>query len=215
MNPQPLSVNYRVDVLSADIKPGCGYEGAPITFYIGDTQATKTATWHAGTSREVNLSTGRPFSFFQGSITFSGGLEPPGPDDVFSIAAFVGGLQCLRASFMSWDGRSYSAVVISDEQVPGCGVEGAAVSFKLYNKMQIIAVAKEMGVWHAWDGTSTLQNLDLTMEPVSTIKIGDTGDGSSRRSDAAPWAELSLGLFIAGVMGIAAAVVLRRRVALG
>jgi hypothetical protein len=210
VNPQPLSVNYRVDVLPADIKPGCGYEGAPVTFFVGDKQARQTGLWHAGASQNINLS-GRPFSFFQGSMTLSDGLEPPGSDDVFSVAAFVGGLQCHRTSFTAWDGRSYYAVVTSDEHVPGCGIEGAAVSFKLYNKMQIIAVAKETGVWHAWDGASTLQQLDLTMVPI--VKLSNVGDGGSQRNDDALWAEIPLGLSLVGLVGIATAVALRRRTA--
>ena len=58
-------MNYQGDtVYSLDVpgdnpdSPGTiegGVEGDTIVFYIGTTQATKTATWHSGTNVSLNL----------------------------------------------------------------------------------------------------------------------------------------------------------------
>ena len=217
IDPEPLTLRYHLDVGPAAVKPGCGYEGAPVTFFVGDRPAEQTAVWHGGTSQEVNLTAGPPFALFKGSVAFPAGLDPSlGHDVPIGMNAYIGDNLCGQETRGGvWRGLPYGVVVNSAEQQAGCGTEGAQVSFKLRDRQgNIIGVAREKGVWHAWGQGNVGQELDLTMAPVgSGITLGNMGDGSSQRSDAAFWAELSLGLSVVGVLGIAIAVALRRRAA--
>jgi hypothetical protein len=215
---------YGLDVLPAEVRPGCGQEGSPVTFFVGDKQAKQTAVWHAGTSQEVNLFD-IPFAEFHGDITLPPGLDPSlfqyGP---LGMYAYVNGNLCGEVGPGGiWRDFPYEEVVKSAEEQPGCGVEGAEVTFKLHDRegpmlgvaRNIIGVAREKGVWHAWGDGNVGQELNLTIDPVSTagIHLANVGDGGSQHGDAALGIELSLGLSALGLLGIATAAVLRRRVA--
>jgi len=211
-DPGPITGSYAINVLPASTKPGCGYEGAQVTFYFGDTQATKTATWHAGRSQEVDLTTLPAFAFFHGRFGF--------PDKAPAVAtrqvhfyAFVNGNLCGREIRGVWMGESFYYVTVrSAEQQPGCGTEGAEVTFELADTQDnILGVAREKGIWHAWGEGNVGQELDLTMDPVGGITIGNVGDGSSQGSGTALWKELSLVMAAMGLGGFAAGVALRKR----
>jgi hypothetical protein len=106
----------------------------------------------------------------------------------------------------------YEAVVYSAEQQAGCGVEGAQVSFKLLDAQgNVIAVARETGTWHAWDGVSAPQQLNLTFGPPGFITMPGTGTGGGPQRAAAPWGPLALALASLGLAGGIAALALRRR----
>jgi hypothetical protein len=108
----------------------------------------------------------------------------------------------------------YGAVVYSAEQQAGCGVEGAEVSFKLLDTAgNVIAVANEKGTWHAWDGVSAPQQLNLTIVPVGSagIKMANVGTGGPQAGGTSVWASLSLVLVSVGLGGVAAGAALRRR----
>ena len=212
-SPPPHTRDYHLDVVPAEAKPGCGYEGAQVTFYVGTTQATATAVWHAGTWQEVNLTAGPPFAFFRGELAFPSGLdESIGVNRPVGMYAFIRDNVCGRETRGVWKGLQYSAIVYSNEQQAGCGTEGAQVTFTLCDGQgNIIGVAREKGVWHAWGDGNVGQELDLTMDPVGGITIGNVGDGSSQGSGAALWGELSLVLAAVGLGGIAAGAALRRR----
>ncbi len=224
IDPAPLVRAYNLDVVPANEKPGCGYEGAPITFFVGDTQAKQTAIWHAGASQELNLSTGPPIAVFRGEFTLAfEPSEPIGVDMPAGMIAYVGNNACGQAINGIWRGRDpqgrvfywYSVLVRSNEQQQGCGVEGDEVVFTLIwngkpgnvNVGKTVAVAGEKGVWQAWDGTPP--ELNLTMYPVGT-QLANVGDGPTRSGEV-PWTYLAFGLSVAGALGIAAAVALRRR----
>jgi len=196
----------------AEVKPGCGYEGAQVTFYVGDKQANQTAVWHAGGSQVINLA-GPPFSFF------AGGIELPNElallltrRSQLQVYPFISGNRCGQAQMRGpLSGLWYEATVYSDQQVAGCGMEGSEVTFKLLDMQgSVVAVAKEKGIWHAWDGGWQGQHLNLTMISVGGITIGSVGTGGSQGSGT-PWRELSLVLAAVGLGGIAAGAALRKR----
>ena len=109
---------------------------------------------------------------------------------------------------------TYSAFVYAEQQQAGCGVEGAEITFKLLDAQgNVIAVAREKGVWHAWDGVSPPQQLNLTMVPVGApeVTVVSVGDAPSQEIEDRPWS-VSTALAAIGLAVIAAGVALRRRV---
>jgi hypothetical protein len=209
------TLRYRLDVVSNEIKPGCGREGSVVTFLVGDRQAFQTAIWHAGSNTILDLVAGAPFALNSGEAQWKCPL--PG-----RLVPFVGGVACgydnpqdaLTGPCPSGAVGSYSVAVYSAEQQAGCGVEGVEVAFKVLDAQgNVIAVAKEKGVWHVWDGTGGGQTLDLTLVPVDRtgIKLGNVGTGGSQASGTADWRDVSLVLGAIGLGGIAAGAALRRR----
>lgn len=200
---------YTLHVVSGDVTAGCGREGAVVNFVVEGQSASQTAVWHAGSSQSLNLIAGPVFA------RFGGGLSINRTSSGESVVPFIGNQAC---GYDMTDGilgsvSLYDVVVYSAEQQAGCGVEGAQVTFKLLDpQSNVIAVAKEKGLWHAWDGVSDPQLLNLTMVPVGAgITVGNVGTGGSQGSGASVWASLSLVLASVGLGGIATGAALRRR----
>jgi MYXO-CTERM domain-containing protein len=108
--------------------------------------------------------------------------------------------------------HNYGAIVFSDEQQAGCGTEGAQVTFKLVDAQgKVIAIANQTGVWHAWDGVSDPQQLNLTFGPVGGIKLGNTGTGDASGDEGSASGRLSTLLGFVGLTGAALGFALRRR----
>jgi len=214
VDPPPMMLAYRLDVVSGEVNPGCGYEGALVTFFVGNERAKQTAIWHAGTSQDVNLSTDPPVAYFYGDMTFAAGLDPSvGANYPIGVNVYDGDELCGEETGFAWREFSYDAAVRSNQEKPRCGVEGAEVTFKLRDRQgNIIGVAREKGIWHAWGDGNVGQELNLTMDPVG-IALANVGDGRSQHNEAAFWAETSLGLFALGLLGIATGAVLRKRAA--
>ena len=94
---------------------------------------------------------------------------------------------------------------------PGCGREDTLVTFKLLDATgNIIAVANQKGTWHAWDGISDPQRLDLTFGPAA-ITMPGTGTGDRPRPDATTFATLAIALSGIGLVGLATAAALRKQ----
>lgn len=89
----PDQLSYRLDVFLASVRPGCGYEGATISFFVGDERADQTAVWHAGSSQELNLTAGPRPALFRGSLTL--GVEHPIKPFGYLVAILVGLLDTL------------------------------------------------------------------------------------------------------------------------
>ena len=225
VDPAPVAKSYHIDVLAAEQKPGCGYEGALVTFFVGDIRASQTGLWHAGNIQEVNLTAGPPFAVFQGAFTLAfDPSEPIGIDRPAGMLAYIGGQECGQAIYGIWRLRDreghvayrYSVLVRSSEQQAGCGVEGSEVVFKVVwrgqegyvNVGRVVAVAREKGIWHAWDGTPP--DLNLTMVPPE-VTVVSVGDAPSQGTDGR-WAAVSMLAAAVGLAVIAAGVALRRRV---
>jgi hypothetical protein len=216
-------------VLRDTEKPGCGYEGAPITFYINDKKANETAVWHASGMQTINLTSGPPFALLTGSFTFA--FEPEeyvGVTRPAGIIALVGDEVCGQAVHGIWRGRmvdgqypyGFIVVVKSNEEQAGCGVEGSEVTFQVVvNRQegnvcdgQAIAVARQTGIWHAWNGESPHEGkLRLTMVPIG-ISVGNVGTGRPTDATSSNWARISsIALLALGAAGTMAGLVMRRQ----
>ena len=173
-------LKYQVDVVSTSITPGCGSEGALITFLIDGRQAAQTAIWHAGTDTQLNLIVGVAFSLFSGSTPVTGN-EPE------AVVPFINGASCGTEEFNEalpppCIGQlvGYTDIAYSAQQKAGCGVEGAPITFKFLDAQgNVVAVANETGTWHAWDGVSGPQQLNLTFGSSSGAGLPNTGTGGT------------------------------------
>jgi len=197
---------FQLRVPSEEVLPGCGREGAVVTFFVDGRQAPQTAIWHSAVSQSLGLIIGAPFARFSGGV---------GPDRFHHqvILSYVGNVSCGDGRTND-PGDGYGAVAYSAEQQAGCGVEGSQVTFKLLDAQgNVIAVARETGTWHAWDGESyaTAQQVNLTFGPAGGVAMPGTGTGGGPQRAAAPWGPLALALASLGLAGGIAALALRRR----
>jgi hypothetical protein len=172
--------------------PGCGREGALVTFFVGDQQAAQTVEWHAGEHLAVDLVVGPPFAWY------SAGYSPRLVEG--KLVPYIGNQAC-----------GYATVVYSAEQQVGCGVEGSVVTFKLLDAQgNVVAVANQTGIWHAWDGVSEPQQLNLTFGPAGVITMPGTGTGQGWHRGGSVWGQLSLMLGCVGLAGAATGLAFRR-----
>ncbi len=189
-------VIFNVSVPSDQALPGCGREGATVTFFVDGQQAPQSATWHAGGFQALGVILGSPFAHF---VILSGELEQ---------AVAAGG---SLTPYINNERCGYGTVVYSDEQQAGCGVEGSQITFKLFDSQgNLIGMANEKGTWHAWDGVGDhLQQLTLTFGSATSVRVGNVGGGPEGGGNA----RLSLALALAslGLAGAVAFVALRRR----
>ena len=192
-------LHFQLLVPSEEDLPGCGYEGAVVTFFVDGRQAAQTAIWHSGDMYQIiNAIIGPPFARFitVWSAEIPGIIRPGG-----RLVPYIGDKACGN-----------SEVVYSNEQEAGCGVEGSQVTFKLLDAQgNVLAVANETATWHAWDGVSDPQKLDLTFGPAGVITTPNTGTGDGPERATAPWGPLALALASLGLTGGIAALALRRR----
>jgi hypothetical protein len=190
---------YGVAVPPEGVLPGCGREGALVTFFVGDQQAAQMVEWHAGEDLRVDLIVGAPFAYFE----FTGvtaQIEQMIRTGNAKIVPLVGHKPC-----------GYGNVVYSNEQETGCGVEGSQVTFELVDAQgNVVAVATEKGVWHAWDGIS-FQWLNVTFGPAGGITMPGTGTGDGSDGEGSAWAGLSILLGFVGLASAAAGFALRKR----
>ena len=214
-----------VEVVSNNIKPGCGFDGAEITFFIEGKRAPRTTVWHAGRQIFNDVVAGFPFASIWGVFSWPGQLPilDLNADETRSVLVpYIGNTVCgygsiLRpetgASGRTEDQYLYSLVVYSDEQRAGCGTEGALITFKLADGQgNTLATAEQKGIWHAWDGMrDTSEILDLTLMTPGGIRIGSVGTGCSQGRGGAPVGVVALGLGIAGITTVAAGATLRKR----
>jgi len=201
---------FQLSVPSEEVVPGCGREGAVVTFFVDGQQAPQTAVWHPraflGSDQTVQVIIGPPFAHFTGGV---------GPSRVSSsqvIQPYVGNIPCGYGRAGD-PGDAYGAVVYSAEQQAGCGVEGSQITLKLLDAQgNVVAVANEKGTWHAWDGVfEHIQRLDLTFGPASVITMPGTGTGDGPHGEGSEWAGLSILLGFVGLAGAALGLALRRQ----
>jgi hypothetical protein len=197
---------FLLKVPSSDIRPGCGYEGAAIEFFVEGERANLTGIWQAGAAQQTSLIAGHSFAFFCGGL----GLVGPLGDKV--VVPYLNGEAC-GYSYMGPSG--YQAIVYSEGQEQGCGTEGAEMSFKLVDaQTSVVAdlvpvVAAESVLWHSWDGVSSCQVLNLMRAPA--IQVGSVGDGSGAHISTGRrgMATAALGLLL--LLAATAALALRKR----
>ena len=227
-DPGPITADYSIDVVSESVKPGCGYEGAPVTFYVGDKPASRTAVWRAGSSQEIEIASQPPFAFFYGKFTLAFHLsEEIGEDWPAGMIALIGNEACgraLRGIWISRDPRTggvydYWAQVYSNEWQQGCGVDGDRVAFELIwntsgtgtvSDGEVVGVARERGVWHAWGDGNTGIELNLTFAPPNATTLASVGDGSSPQRTR-PLGSAPTAFAVAGLLLIVTTVVIQRK----
>ena len=201
------TISHSVVVKSDAAIPGCGKPGATITFSVDGRKAARTAQWLSGQYQFLTLLVGPPFMRFGGDVT------APQLTGSELLAPYVGDKRC-GAGFDIWLGLGpvfgYVVEVYPQELRPGCGVEGAQVTFKLLDADgNVVAVAAETGTWHAWDVTApTMEHLDLTMAPASGIRLGSMGTGDASGGNGWPAAAV---LALAGLTALGAGAALRKR----
>jgi hypothetical protein len=193
---------FTLRVPSDQVVPGCGSEGAQVTFWVGDQQTIETAVWHAGALQAMFFVAGIPFARFDGSLAKQ---QAPG----LELTPFIGATRC---GFGYWGPGGYEADVLSASQQPGCGTEGGQVTFKVLDAQgNVIAVANETGTWHAWDGINEPPPLNLTFPtPARGPSIPNVGTGDASESSSGS-ADLRVVLGSVGVAAIACGLALRRR----
>lgn len=207
---------FRLEVPSAQVVPGCGYEGAVVEFLVGDQLASPTAVWHASTQLQFGFQVaypivGPPFALFGGPTEANRFANRE------TILPYVGEQTCgYFVSGWTTGVYAFSIGVYSAERQPGCGVEGAEITFKLLDAQgNVLGVAREKGIWRSWRGPEDARSVQLTFGAGNgggaTIRVGRVGTGGPA-SAGFPWGEAAVALAVAGFAATAAAVALRRRV---
>jgi hypothetical protein len=196
--------SYQVEVASQGAILGCGVEGAAVTFLVEGKQAAETAVWHSGVFQHLTLIAGPPFAMFTGTFSINRELTSE------NLTGFVGTTACGTYGEWIGGGPVYSYVIeVFSNQLPGCGTEGAPVTFKILTQGgAIIATANETGTWHIWnDDLTPAQSLNLTFGPAGRITMPGTGGGASPGSSGG----LPVALGLAGLAGAALGLALRRQ----
>lgn len=161
---EPMAA-YAIDVKTDAEKAGCAEPGDTIQFYIDGEPANPTAVWEEG-SHHLDIHTGPDFATFSGTLTCHG--EPciefvVGPAIAPYVRAYVDGKLCAGHAVSGWLITSYYNVNIpSDEAVPGCGTEGATVTFTVDGEP-----ANEVAVWTTGYTTFPLTTGDLVWGDVN------------------------------------------------
>ncbi|MGD0114467.1 MAG: hypothetical protein ABSC13_00485 [Dehalococcoidia bacterium] len=218
-------VEHVVQVKSDALIPGCGKPGASITFLVNGRPADRIAEWSDAKGQEVPVSSGPVWS--GGSFDLLTLLVGPSFARVWGdadlqlktgdekIIPYIGETACGYLE-TPWMGEAppygYTVAVYSRELQPGCGYEGATITFKEFDTTGkvLLGTSAQTAIWHAWDGTGdSMRRADLTFTAAATINIGGMGDGSSR-AGGAPF-DIALGLAVAGVAALAAGAALRKR----
>jgi len=197
---------FGLSVPSDEVLPGCGREGAVVTFFVGGQQAPQTAVWHAGAFEGLALIIGPPFATFGGGLSYNSSRIPAGQ----AVVPYIKDTPCGYALIPATR-DAYRGIAFSNEQELGCGVEGSQVTFKLLDAQgNVLAVAKEKGVWHAWDGVAEPQSLRLTFGSGVGITVGNTGTGDASGGEGSAWGRLSILLGFVGLTGVALGLAVRR-----
>jgi hypothetical protein len=127
---------FWISVFSAEHVPGCGEAGDQITFTINGLVANETATWTkvpGGTAplsernSRLMLTVGAPFAVFGPRVEERDAAGKQVWGYGYTVAAMVSGQVCAVGLPRVWD--SIMVIVPSETTKPGCGREGATVTF--------------------------------------------------------------------------------------
>ncbi|MFA5889516.1 MAG: hypothetical protein WDA27_00960 [Actinomycetota bacterium] len=158
------SSRYVLEVLSADEKPGCGTDGARVTFYVRGEIAKPTGIWKVGERPELRLRAGKDFAAYSGGYTFDHTVSP---DSDYAMRAFIRGKVC--GEWAKWrDTTSFRYfVVLSDELRSGCGREGDVVTFAVAGES-----ARQQVVWKPGFNILHLRVVRSTSLPATGVADG-------------------------------------------
>jgi hypothetical protein len=175
-------------VPSSEQAPGCGEPDAAVRFAVDGFAVPDTIVWSPGAHEGFTFTlqpspdaatAGPAFAYF----TFELAVRPPdyvGQPEQF-IEALVDGVSCGSAGAL---GPATLAVAVApDELIPGCGVEGTAVTFTL-NGVALATAPWQPG-FQAGPAASAQDGSAPTPTPGAAdgnlITPPDTGDGGLKR----------------------------------
>jgi len=166
--------------------PGCGEAGAVVSFAVDGFAVPDTLLWrpgeHEGFTFTLDASpeaatAGPAFAYY----TFEIAARPAGyvgqPEQF--IEAFIDGVPCGSAGGLG--PASLVVAVAPEELLPGCGHDGATVSFKLNGADIAGPVAWEPGFHEGPDSSVGASSASPAVSGGNSITPPDTGDGGLKR----------------------------------
>jgi hypothetical protein len=130
-NSEPPEVvgTYSLVIASDAMKSGCGVRGSQVIVFIDDQRVNRDFTWAPG-DNQVPLVVGPDFARYYGHLVLDAGLAP-----AMRVVPYLNGIACgtqfmggeLYTPFDWW----YELTVYPDALQPGCGYDGAEISFML------------------------------------------------------------------------------------
>ena len=171
---------YQISVIPASIVSGCGEPGSVIQFTLNGETANETAIWQdegasAANHHRLTLTIGPAFAWW---VPVVEPIQQAIEDEDLHVEAFIGDTLCGRAERPGLPG--VLLVVPSAELVPGCGTEGATVTFTVNGQP-----SEQTATWTAGYGDYlpfTLPDAAPEPDPTATPGSGslitppDTGD---------------------------------------
>ena len=199
-------LNYTLDVLGSNERPGCATRADPVRFRVGGVPAATTILWVP--FDEIPL----PFHVIYRNLVaieqhawywferFEGGLPAEGAVVRAIIDGAVCGETAIRRPFVGIEVAGFSRLIVPSEEIqPGCGRPGATVSFL------VDGVDAEMSV--PWE--PGLQQIGLVPKPGPTT-LPDTGRGSAGGGQGQAIA-LIAALVVVGALVMGTAMLVARR----
>lgn len=157
---------YSIDVGGSGASATCNTAGAVVSFLVNGQPATPTSTLQPGMFLQLNLSAGQAAptpARFSGTVTVAGtnAFADPGT----TVAALVNSVVC--ATTLVQNGR-YQLDVPPASQRPGCGVNGATVTFLVNSQL-----APQTGVFQSGDvitvNLTVAQTIFIPVNPVLPV----------------------------------------------
>jgi hypothetical protein len=170
--PHSRENEYRFYVAPEGLVPGCGRPGAPVMFSVNGVPANETVAWRetgGEPSQQLSITAGPPFAVYYGEIWPEFKAAPHDPD--WQVEAYINDRLCSDVRLFA----AFELVVYSDEQRPGCGVEGAPIEFRVNG----VASAVDSMRWQAGFHTNLdLRPLAVGAGPAPTAAPGASTPGS-------------------------------------
>ena len=190
---------YSVIVRSAQVRNGCGIDGAEVHFSLDGEEIPTVGRWHTG-GQELDLVIGPSFAQFEGAVRQPLPLAGPCPDEL--VQAYIGDVLCGEAvavaAYGGWDNPWFTLVVLPEALRPGCGREGDIVRFTVDGRP-----ALETAVWG-----EGIRPLSLTLPG---LEAPDTGSGGEHPDGERGSLAAALMLLAVGLMLSLGGLALRRR----
>lgn len=161
--------SYFLSIPPAEEKPGCGVEGAVVTFAVDGKAANETAIWQRGSIQALHLTLAPRFASFSGTAYVEGEPAPAGS----IVKALVDGRVCGQAEISEEMPPGFYAFLIVPPAAmqPGCGSEGATVAFLIGETL-----ANETAVWtpgfhrlHLTTGMPATPSAAPTVTPLTSV----------------------------------------------
>jgi hypothetical protein len=131
------------------VRSDCGQQGQRVEFILAGEEVDWVRTWRdvgpgtadyqpvrlPGTRKPVYLGAGKPFAVLFGSVHAYDIDRAPGSLEGLPIRALIGERVCGEDAISVGQLAGYEMVVPSASLKPGCGVEGASVTFQVGDRL--------------------------------------------------------------------------------